>query len=96
MPPHLILGYTLAEWSAIIGLLVTISGSLYGVGKLLINSLKKSISEPLLEGIKDLGDRFGRFEEDSHSAHKRYDKKIENHERRISRLEGSDDKKEKL
>lgn len=79
-----------------IGIIVVSLGSILGVGVTVVKpilSVVKSITE-LNESIKNLAEKFGKFEVNNHDDHKRIwkhndgqDEILQNHEMRIWRIE---------
>lgn len=77
---HTFLGFSISEWVGII----TIASSLIGG---LVFLLRKLAIAPLIASIDHVADELIDFKKDTREDHQRYNRELDDHERRIDRLE---------
>lgn len=80
MPPHVIMGYSLAEWVA----LCTLVSIFIAIVTWFVNV---SIIKPLRQDIKNLAKQFKSFQEETKTDNHELNKMVRDHENRLIRLE---------
>lgn len=77
---HTFLGFSISEWVG----MITIASSLIGG---LVFLFRRLVVSPLIISINHVADELVGFKQDTKEDHQRYDHKLDDHERRIDRLE---------
>lgn len=80
MPPHIIMGYTLAEWLSLFSLF----SIFIGVLTWFVNVV---IIKPLRSDIKDLSNQFKSFKNETKNDNHALTEIVEDHEKRLIRVE---------
>lgn len=80
MPPHVIMGYSLAEWVA----LCTLVSVFIAIVTWFVNV---SIIKPLRQDIKNLAKQFKSFQDETKTDNHELNKMVRDHENRLIRLE---------
>lgn len=96
---HIFMGFSLTEWTQMIGTFLAVTGAVYTVARLLIKRFSQLISQPIVNSLNGVKNELKTFKLEANEAHERYDEKFKdlessrnNHETRLSRLEGENGK----